>query len=71
MKSKDFFDIDLQVDSLYNEIATLINDIIPTKWDKFFFHGEFKEAGGGEVYYFYTLPGDLENIAISYQMILK
>lgn len=57
---------ELDLDSLYNEIASLINDIIPTKWDKFFFHGELKETDGGEVYFFYTLPDNLENIKYCY-----
>lgn len=55
-----------QQEIIFNEIATLINDIIPTKWEKFDFHGELKEFEGGEVYFFYTLPNENEKLHYCY-----
>ncbi|MFS7398457.1 immunity protein YezG family protein [Carnobacterium maltaromaticum] len=50
---------------LYKEIAEQVSCMIPTKWDKFYFHGELRE-GEGEVYFFYTVPGKPEDFLYCY-----
>ncbi|WP_412059624.1 immunity protein YezG family protein [Metabacillus idriensis] len=45
------------LNSLYQQIAQQINDMIPVEWDEIYFNGEVKDGEGG-VYFFFSTPDD-------------
>ena len=46
-----------ELNKLYNEIAQMVDDIIPIEWDNFYFNGEVKEGEGG-VFFFFKTKGE-------------
>lgn len=58
-------ELELELNSIYSEIGTLINEMIPTAWNEFYFHGELKD-GDGEVYFFYSLKSNPEKMQYCY-----
>lgn len=44
-----------ELQSIYQEIAETVNELIPEEWEKFYFYAQISETGGG-VYFFYNTP---------------
>ncbi|MGT2737007.1 immunity protein YezG family protein [Streptococcus orisratti] len=42
-----------ELNALYKEVAQLVNDMIPDKWDKFVLNAEMDKTGSGTVYFFF------------------
>lgn len=36
-----------EVNQLHKEIAEIVNEMIPEKWEKFYFYAQISETGGG------------------------
>jgi len=49
--------LEKEMNKLYREIAETVNEMIPEKWEKFFFNAQISETGGG-TYFFYNTPGN-------------
>lgn len=54
-----------ELNKLYNEIAQMVNDMIPVEWNNFYFNGEVKEGEGG-VFFFFKPKGEEQYIFSHY-----
>ncbi|WP_458121846.1 antitoxin YezG family protein [Paenibacillus sp. Z6-24] len=45
----------INVENIYQKLASAINDIIPTDWEKVYFYGEVLEDSSGVYFYFNTV----------------
>lgn len=49
---------------IYHEIAEIVNEMIPEKWESFHCYAQVSETGGG-TYFFYNTPDKKEEFIYS------
>lgn len=53
-----------EMNRIYHEIAEIVNEMIPEKWESFYCYAQVSETGGG-TYFFYNTPYKKEEFIYS------
>jgi uncharacterized protein (TIGR01741 family) len=56
-----------KLNSLYRDIAEIVNEMIPENWSKFYFYAQISETGG-RTYFFYKPESDIEKYKYSLEI---
>lgn len=59
--------VEKELQSIYQEIAETVNEMIPEKWEKFYFYAQISDTGG-RTYFFYNTLDNRSNYQYSVEI---